>query len=242
MESKKFTAQAIQALRSKAYDAVSGDESERLDEGWTGPFDDPMAILSAFSPLGLKKGCVLKGYRYTSGGDGNGIVYAVRDSANVLSSADLLRQWRERTGGSTTCHDFIPKPKGARRSLMSVITGDGTPWSYLCASVLSRELAEYGARWHGVYWGAVEIVDSIPACDSQEREEPSERWTWMADSPGDLRPKVVIGTAWPTVTFCTYSAVGGEVLEEVSDTFDRGTYEFSTQQRTIARGHGGYVF
>ena len=33
---------------------------------------------------------------------------------------------------------------------MQAIEGDGSPWSYLSASILSREAEEFGAMWHGV--------------------------------------------------------------------------------------------
>jgi hypothetical protein len=35
---------------------------------------------------------------------------------------------------------------------MEAIEGDGTPWSYLLASFLSRDGEELGAVWHGCYW------------------------------------------------------------------------------------------
>ena len=40
---------------------------------------------------------------------------------------------------------------------MDVIEDDGAPWSYLAASLVARELLEYGAMWHGIGWGTYEI-------------------------------------------------------------------------------------
>ena len=42
--------------------------------------------------------------------------------------------------------------------LMQAIEGDGSPWSYLSASILSREAAEFGAMWHGCDWSDQTIL------------------------------------------------------------------------------------
>ena len=36
---------------------------------------------------------------------------------------------------------------------MQAIDGDGSLRSYFEASILARELAEFGAIWHGISWG-----------------------------------------------------------------------------------------
>jgi hypothetical protein len=41
---------------------------------------------------------------------------------------------------------------------MDAIPGDGTPESYMEASLLMRELGEFGALWHGRSWGTHEII------------------------------------------------------------------------------------
>ena len=46
--------------------------------------------------------------------------------------------------------------------LMQAIEGDGSPWSYLSASILSREAAEFGAIWHGCVWSDQTILSKPP--------------------------------------------------------------------------------
>ena len=40
----------------------------------------------------------------------------------------------------------------------SVATGTSAAWAYMCASILARELAEFGAMWHGCDWDTHTIV------------------------------------------------------------------------------------
>lgn len=37
-------------------------------------------------------------------------------------------------------------------------------WSYMEASILSRELSGYGTHWHGVFWGVSSILHGNPFC------------------------------------------------------------------------------
>ena len=45
---------------------------------------------------------------------------------------------------------------------MQAIEGDGSPWSYLSASILSREAVEFGAVWHGCVWSDQTILSKPP--------------------------------------------------------------------------------
>ena len=50
-----------------------------------------------------------------------------------------------------------PRPPGVV-PLMQAIEGDGSPWSYLSASILCREAEKLGATWHGCVWGGQTIL------------------------------------------------------------------------------------
>ncbi len=67
-----------------------------------------------------------------------------------LKAEFALHAYEFRSGGNGNEDVFLdpPRPPGAIR-LMQVIEGGGSPWSYLSASILGREAAEFGARWHG---------------------------------------------------------------------------------------------
>ena len=104
--------------------------------GWSVSLIDPTDLLEVFKTLWLKDGFALHGYEFTSGGNGNGVIWAVPFDAPVLKPEECPR-----------LEDVFlepPKPPGAVE-LMKVIEGDGSPWSYLSAAMLGREAAEFGA-------------------------------------------------------------------------------------------------
>lgn len=53
-----------------------------------------------------------------------------------------------------------PLPQGCLENLMSGIGGDESSWSYMCASLFSRQAEEFGALWHGVSWGTHELYSA----------------------------------------------------------------------------------
>ena len=127
------------------------DSFPRCD-GWSVSLIDPTNLLKVFKTLWLKDGFALHGYEFTSGGNGNGVIWAVPFDAPVLKPEECPR-----------LEDVFlepPKPPGAVE-LMKVIEGDGSPWSYLSASMLGREAAEFGAACMGPpgrstqFWGSL---------------------------------------------------------------------------------------
>ena len=92
-------------------------------------------------------------FAYREGGNGNGIIWAVPADAPVVAMDECPRledTWLQ-----------PPQPPGAV-PLMQAIEGDGSPWSYLSASILSREAAEFGAIWHGCAWSDQAILSKPP--------------------------------------------------------------------------------
>jgi len=143
---------------------------------------------------------------------------------------------------------------------MDGIAGDGSPWSYLCASILSRELAEFGARWHGCNWTTHTLIGDNPlelnvrpaalpvgqgANDYAKGELPSagkNGWKWLSTKPSQWQPSVRIGPDSVTVIFYTYSPLGQEGLYRHTDTYRRGTYVAKSEQLKIAEGRRYMVF
>ena len=81
-----------------------------------------------------------------------------------------------------------PKPSEALDDVMEAIEGDGTPWSYLAASLLRRELSDFGAAWHGVHWSLHFVLDEDPwMADPPKPDDPpldrpttkAVEWTWL---------------------------------------------------------------
>jgi hypothetical protein len=201
-----------------------------------------MSILAVFKPLHIKEGLVLRAYQYQDDGDGNGVVWAMSSEADYPDPSNC--PWAEGILPKT------PKPPSAIDNVMDAIDGDGSPWSYMCASILARELAEFGAKWHGCDWGTHTVLGANPWNRAKKKEEsdtgrpmgPVSEWTWMERSPASWSPRVDEGDNAMVATFITYSGLGQEAIYGHTDTYSPGEYRFKTERRQIATGPGGYVF
>ena len=139
MQSVSFSIRRVNRLRRAAAQArmVPAAEDPDLSPGWSS--SDGWFALSA--------------YEYRAGSNGNGIIWAVPADAPFVVPGDCPRlddTWLE-----------PPRAPGAVR-LMQAIESDGSPWSYLSASILCREAAEFGAVWHGCVWSDQTILSKPP--------------------------------------------------------------------------------
>lgn len=143
-----------------------------------------------------------------------------------------------------------PKPSLALDNVMGAIDGDGTPWSYTCASVLARELAAFGSMWHGCVWSTHRIHDADPwGGNHQDRKgdmmgpiAPAADWDWVQPGPIDWRQQDVQDGDRHTVTVLTCSGLPQEGISRHTDVFAAGHYKFESQRHEIARAPGGFVF
>ena len=144
-------------------------------------------LLGVFRTLWLKPEFALHAYAYRGGIGGNGRIWAVPvDSVPVASG-----------GRSKLDEEWMRRPPGAV-PLMQAIGGDGSPWSYLSASILCREAAEFGAWWHGCDWSVQTILSKPPqqAADPDSSEEeweltgeaPVGNWEWHGPTPRIWEP------------------------------------------------------
>ena len=227
----------INRLRRRAQAAVPYTPAA---DGWTISPVEPMRLLAAFETLRMKTGFALRGYLFRSGNDGNGIVWAMPIDEPQPSPHDCPK-----------IEGFLspPKPTSALVEVMRAIEGDGSPFSYLSASLLARELCEFGALWHGISWGVAKIIDRRPA----EVEKPpigrfaeSHEWpsklTLCGPPPRSWRPQVTRTANGVEVTFCVLNIVGRRTITRLTDTYSGGEYAFSTTEQTIATGGGGIIW
>ena len=105
-----------------------------------------MQILLAADSLRIKPGYVLRAYQFYEGGNGNAFVYAVPKTEPFPDPQECQARSPSHFLGP-------PVPPNALPTVAEAIEGDNSPWSYLQASILVRELQEFGAMWHGVTWG-----------------------------------------------------------------------------------------
>ena len=116
---------------------------------------------------------------------------------------------------------------------MEAIEGDGSEWSYLAASLLRRELAEFGALWHGVNWGLHTVLEDDPfrggPPDAFEPgldrpSTPQSQWKWAESQPRNWATQVRVEADRVTVTFYTYCGRETETIYRFTDTYRPGQY------------------
>jgi hypothetical protein len=117
---------------------------------------------------------------------------------------------------------------------MDAVERDERAWSYLCCSLLGRELAEFGALWHGVSWGVHRVIGSAPW-------EEGDHWTDELPAVDELEPRVSIVGSDAVVRFFRFTGLGERrVVEHVDRYAADGTLQ--VQRRTVATGGAGFVF
>lgn len=144
----------------------------------------------------------------------------------------------------------IPKPPGALENIMEAIEGDGTPWSYMSASIFARAAAEVAPSWHGAVWATQRILDEDPWASTQDPEKASsmhrpaniEHWKWMEDKPSEWNPSVVCDDEVIIVRFYTYSGLMQQTIYGYTDIYRSNCYKFMWDARIVADGPRGYVF
>jgi hypothetical protein len=127
---------------------------------------------------------------------------------------------------------------------MEAFTGDGSSWSYLAASILARELEEFGAAWHGCSWSTHTILDKnllnnrSASVRMQGRliDTRPRSWKWLRKKPVDWRPQVTIKGGRRRIVFYTYSYLNQESIYQHEDTYLKTNYFFKTVATPVAIG------
>jgi hypothetical protein len=233
----------ITELRKKAQELWQPAEGQEEPEGWSKSRIDPTKLVEIFPAMRLRKGHVMRAYLFREDANGNGVVWAMPEGAEFPEPQDCptLEQHLLKA----------PKPSEALDDAMEAIEGDGSPASYLAASLLRRELLEFGAIWHGCNWSTHFILGDDPwkpgtqSEDASPMERPSskpDQWKWLEPKPTEWSPQVRVEKDRVTVTFHTYSGLGKEAVFRHTDTYKPGKYRPKTEQKRIAEGPAGYMF
>jgi hypothetical protein len=222
------------AARRVAGDAERDLLDRRLGAGWHRAPYTPGRLLAVFSRLALRAGFRLAAYQFLEGGNGNGFAVVVPADRALPEPPPGLTLWSFRAGRVEALPDWV------RPDVLRFVEGDGTLRSYFEASLFARELDELGALWHGASWSTHTLITSRHQLDrrSLRLQEP---WRWVDTEPEEWRPTVTRSAGGVRVRFYSHTALGQEVLLEHRDTFRRG-YEYTADDRAIARGGGGFVF
>lgn len=187
-------------------------------EKWFLSTVNPGAALLKLPGLRLKADYRLVSYLYRRENSGVGLVWAVPE---MLSSTAQLEKAMENCAGIAQ----LPKPEGALSHLMEAVDGDRTPASYLIASILRRELQEFGSLGDRRNWSHHYLIDGLPAGE----------WQWRIDKPLDWSPKVKLfpdGKA--AVEFFTCCTSGSKILYRHLDQYPEGQYRASSVDKSLA--------
>ena len=248
MTSVTFSIFRVNRLRGAAERARAPAEPDGTGSNWNEPRGwsisdcDPNDLLGVFKALRLKAGFALHAYEFRSGGNGNGVIWAVPADAPLLAPEDCPQ-----------LEDVFldpPKPPGAV-PLMQAIEGDGSPWSYLSASILGREAAEFGARWHGCVWTAQKIIAKPPR-DAEGREAsrapdhrsdpPMGDWAWEGPVPEVWEPSYSEEGTTKRVVLYIRDPVGRDTIHRATDTYADDSYVSETHTTVIGTGPGGIIY
>jgi hypothetical protein len=238
-----FSATNVQQLRRKLQKALQVPETDETYPGdglYLSPVD-PSDAVRIVTHVHLKPGYVLQGYQYISGSNGNGFVYAIPEEARLPDPYEHVHRLKEVVPG---VHLPYPEPPNALPHFMDAIEGDGSPRSFLEASILMRELEEFGAIWHGCDWADHEIIyadpfdpaNRLPKRLAEYGSWSSDDWSWIAPKPRDWRPCVKLEGGGATFEFISFSAFDGSGLFRHLDTYKQGSMQPSLTREDLANG------
>jgi hypothetical protein len=242
MSTVYFPASLLSLLCRKAA-RVSCLRLEKHPEGWSKSLFDPRQLLGVFPGLQLKPGYVLRAYQYRRRSNGNGVVWAMPENAPFPEPGAPA----ESGGGLAD----VPRPEEALADYMEAVAGDGSPLSYLSASLFAREAREFGAVWHGCSWRAHKFLGSDPwktkpkGTDGSCTEWPSQdhaAWEWQTAKPSKWKPLVQIESRDVIVAFYTYTGLDRQCICQHVDRFEIGNYRFESKTLDIALGPQGFVY
>jgi hypothetical protein len=126
------------------------------------------------------------------------------------------------------------------------VDGDQSALSYLQASILARELDEFGAGWHGLTWSTHRILEEdLTVSDFANRASDSRQdrasWKWQ-EAVTEWRPACIVNDALIQVVFYTYSELYTRSIVRHRDVYRPGSYKCESEQSVVAGGGPGFCF
>lgn len=226
---------------------------------WAKSARDPMLLLPLFRRIHLQKGSRLVAYQWLDNIGGYVHVYGLVEGAPYPEASECLRTKRVPASEDIPEYDYVyPMPSDATDDLSSLLEVDGSPESYVEKALFLQEVAEIGAYWHALGWGACQLVDSldslrklaspsqksnstnqVPSPDAQggTLADPLTKWRWKETRPEDLRPRVRMSPDKVEVIWFTFSERGVEHLDRWQFVFGVGnTKSVEPEIKTIAEG------
>lgn len=200
-----------------AFGSLSIEQTHR-DSGWVVSTANPGAALVKLPGVSLKPGIRMVGYVYQAKDDGVGAVWAIPDQLsttfaleNAIASQEISRQ---------------PRPEGAFDHFMEAVKGDRSAASFMVASLLRRELEEFGAMGQRCHWSHHQLIDAVPL---------PAKWQWKHQQPTDMAPKVkIMPDGQAAIEFFTWRVTAPIAIFRHVELYPTETYASKSQNQAIA--------
>ncbi|PSB23991.1 hypothetical protein [Stenomitos frigidus] len=180
---------------------------------------NPGSVLQKLPGLTLKPDVRLVCYLHRQLEEGRGVIWAVPES---LSTTAQLEKALAGSGDST----HPPCPAGAFTNLMEAVEGDHSAVSFIIASLLQRELAEFGCFGKASHWSHHRLIKAVPA---------QAQWQWKIEIPKDLSPKVLLfADGRAAIEFFSCRVVPPLALFQHLDQYSEKNYKATVLDRAIA--------
>ena len=180
---------------------------------------NPGAVLMKLPGLTLKPNVRLVAYLHRQSDDGMGIIWAVPE---LLSTTAHLEKALATSGD----REHPPQPNGAFTNLMEAVEGDHSTASFIIASLLQRELAEFGRLGKASRWSHHRLISAIPT---------QIQWQWKVETPKDLSPKVLLfADGRAAIEFFSCRIVPPVTIFQHFDQYSGNHYKATVLDRAIA--------
>jgi len=181
---------------------------------------DPGVAFMKLPGLQLRSGYRLATYLYRQGEEGVGKTWAIPEA--MSTTANL-----EKALSNAGTEQEPPKPLGCLEDISLAIEGNNSASSYVYASLLRRELQEFGALGKRGRWSKHTLISSIPQ---------QLQWQWQREVK-DLSPKVgILPDGRTIVEFFTCRVVPSIAIFQHLDQYSAGEYLPKSIDRPVAIG------
>lgn len=180
---------------------------------------NPGTALMKLPGLALKPGFRLVSYLYRLDDDGVGVIWAVPEQFSTTA-------YLEKALMNGDDRNTPPQPEAALPNLMDAIDGDQSPMSFMIASLLRRELLEFGKLGRFATWNHQRLINALP---------PHPGWQWRTEVPKDFSPKIrVVPDGRVAIEFFTCRTVAPIAIFQHVDQYQAGQYQPKSVDRAIA--------
>lgn len=198
-----------------------GDDLPEIDETgfWMISAVNPGSALIKLPGLELKPNWRLVSYLHRRKTGGISLTWALpEDLSTTAALEDAITNSRDRQA--------VPKPPGAAIDLMAAIEGDRSVMSFAIASILRREILDFGAIGADQKWHNHRLIAEIPQ---------QIQWQWRNQPPKDLAPKVQMRPeGGAVVEFFTCRVKPPVVICRHLDQYPAETYQAQCKDQAIA--------